>query len=162
MIGMMELCILSIVLIVIVLFLLIILAIQKIKGGELPEGDVNLLIPQFAFHMQYRGWRPKVDPIRGKITVEKDSLIATDIYFQQQPDGRIDILHGVNAGVIGWVLVIVLVLTTSLGGLIFAIILHVLSRKFAKEEVIPLIMHYSMYPSQPHPPLYPVHSQKPL
>ncbi|MEE9152005.1 MAG: hypothetical protein V3U20_09270 [Thermoplasmata archaeon] len=143
---------------IIFLVILILLAVfisRKVKGGELPKGDVNQLLPNIDYMMRFRGWQTKVYPYKGKITVTKDSIIATDIHLIQQPDGRIDILHATNAGITGWVLIIILIFVVSIVGLILAIILHINSRKFAKEEVIPMIV-YHMYgpaPSQYPPPI---------
>lgn len=139
---------------IIVLIWLAIFLSRKIKEGELPEGDMNLLIPHIDHLMRIRGWETKVNPYAGKITVIKDSVIATDIHLRQQPNGRIDIRHASNAGTLGWVLLIVLLFIFIIAGLIFAVILHVYSRKFAREDVIPMIM---LYPYGPIPPPYPSH-----
>jgi hypothetical protein len=162
MLGIFELCILSIFLIIVFVIVLIFLAMRKIKGGEFQHGDVNIILSYLAFHLQNRGWTPKIDPIKGKITVEKDSIVATDIYFYAQPDGRIEIYHGVNAAAVGWILVIVFIFFAALVGLIVAVVLHVMSRNFAKKEVIPFIMKYGLAPPPTLYPQYPEYFQPPL
>jgi hypothetical protein len=151
MVNTLELCIISSIFIIVVLIALLVLASRKVKGGELPEENLNLLLSNLAFHMQNRTWQPKVDPYKGKITVAKDSFISTDIHFVQKSNGRIEMFHSPNAAVFGWVLVIVLIFVFSLAAIALAIILHVMSRNFAKNEVIPFIIHVNTY----YPPMHP-------
>ena len=150
-----ELCIISIVLIIAVVVVFAIMAMRKIKGGEFEHGDMNVLFTNLAFHLQARGWNPKIDPQKGKITVEKDSMVATDIFFRTEPGGKIGIYHGANAAAVGWVVVIILILATSLVGLIAAVVLHVMSRNFAKNEVIPFVLNYGMAPPSFQLPQFP-------
>jgi hypothetical protein len=61
----------------------------------------------------------------------------------------------------GWVLVIILIFMTSLGGVIAAVVLHVMSRNFAKNEVIPFILNYGMAPPPFQYPQYPGYFPQP-
>jgi len=141
----------SIVVVLIILIVMAVFASRKIKGCELPETDLIFLIPHIDFLLLSRGWRTNVYFYKGKITVSKDSIVATDIYIRKSTEGKIEILYGSNAGTAGWVLLIVLVLFIGFIAAVVAIILHVYSRKFAIEEIIPMIMYYSHQGMIQHP-----------
>ncbi|UCF07506.1 MAG: hypothetical protein JSW28_07610 [Thermoplasmata archaeon] len=146
-------CISFVIVVVVCLIILAYFAIRKVKGGELPQGQVNLLVPQLDYLFRYRGWKTKLDYQKGKITVSKDDMVAADIYLKPKPDGSIEILHATNAGTMGWLLVVAFLFVFSLIGALAGLILHIYSRKFAREEVIPMIMTYhgGRTPSYPAP-----------
>ncbi len=135
---------------IIIVVALIVFLSRKIKEAEIVGGDMSQILPHIDYMMRLRGWQTKVNPYKGKITVSKDSIIATDIFLRQLPDGRIEILHGANTGTIGWVLIIILIFFGFIIGVFVAIILHVFSRKFAKEDVIPTIISHP-YGAAPPP-----------
>jgi hypothetical protein len=143
---------------IIILVAIVYLLARKIKEAEIVGGDMSIILPHIDYLMRFRGWQTKVDPYKGKITVTKDSIISTDIYLIPQPDGRIEVLHGANTGVMGWVLIIILIFIGFFIGVIAALILHLYSRKFAKEEVIPTIVS-NPYGAAPPPHTIPFHSQ---
>ncbi len=146
-----NVCLLTLVVMVGVLVALVFLAIRKIKVGEIPQSDLNQLMPHLDWAFRSRGWQTSWNPHSGKMTITKDSFVATDIYFRAGPNGNMEIKNGVNAGALGWALVILFVLFTyGIVGIILAIILHVMSRNFAKNDVVPLIMYV-----QSNPPVYP-------
>ena len=146
-----NVCLLIIVVMVGALIALIYVAVRKVKVGEISQVDLNQLMPHLDYAFRMRGWQSSWNPNSGKMTVTKDSLVAADMYFRQGPNGSTEILSGVNAGIIGWVLVIVFVLVSGgLIGIVLAIVLHVMSRNFAKNEIVPIIMHVHSYP-----PVYP-------
>jgi ABC-type phosphate/phosphonate transport system permease subunit len=153
-----NLCLLFIVAIIAILIALVYMALRKIKLGSLSQGNVQQLMPQMA-----RGWQTNWVPHKGKMTVVKDSFVATDIYLKNDVHGNMEILNGANAGTIGWVLVVILILFGGgFIGIILAIVLHVMSRNFAKKEIVPMIsyIHTNPVPIPPYP-AYPQYYPEP-
>jgi len=85
-----------------------------------------------------RGWQATVHPQAGKVSITKDSLIGTDMYFVQRHDGKIAMLYTRAAGALGWVRVILL-MGTIFGSLLVGWYLHIASGRFAREEIVPMI-----------------------
>jgi hypothetical protein len=152
-----NMCFLILVVMVGILVALVYVAVRKVKVGEISEVDRNVLMPHLNYAFRIRGWQPKWDPNSGKMTVTRDSLVASDIYFRRNQNGNTDMLSGVNAGTIGWVLVIIFVLFTyGIVGIILAIVLHIMSRNFAQNDLVPLILYVHS-----NPPVYPQYQQSP-
>jgi hypothetical protein len=118
------------------------LAFRTIRCGELPPMNRKQLIWNVDNIMRSRRWNSAADYSKGKITVSRDSLVAADVYFKKLPSGNIEVRTGVNAGTLGWILTILFVFMTVIGGLIMGLALHFMSRGFAKKVVVPLIFHY--------------------
>jgi len=113
---------------------------RRVPAGYAGPAEINQFLYHFDWLMRSRGWQPSVHQGQGKINVTKDSIVAADFHFQPLPDGRIWVHHGASAGTLGWVLLILLTLTTIVGGVVVAIALHYSSRRFAQNDVIPLII----------------------
>lgn len=114
------------------------LSVRKNPCGELPPMDMNYLFYNIQMQGRMRGWSVSVSPYGGKVEITKGSLVGTEMYFVQKPDGRISMFYTASSGALGWVLVILLI-GTLLGSLIVGIWLHIASGKFTREEVIPVI-----------------------
>ena len=100
--------------------------------------DMNQLYYNIDMQSKMRGWSTSINLYSGKVTITKDSLIGTEMFFAQLPDGRILMSYTPSSGAIGWILVILLI-GTVFGSLAIGIWLHVASGKFTREEVIPMI-----------------------
>jgi hypothetical protein len=155
-------CISSIIIIIVLYIVIGYFASRKLIGGELPDGNIPQILGQIDYHARIRGWDSKMYPDREKVTITKDLLIGTSIYLKRRLDGMIEILHTPYTGPIGWILfgaVFLFMLFCGILGfvaIIGAVILHVMSRNFATQEVIPMIMyaHHSPQPLYPMPPSY--------
>jgi hypothetical protein len=146
-----NMCLLILVVMVGALVALVYVAVRKVKVGEISQADVNQLMPNLDYAFRMRGWQSKWNANNGKMTVTKDSLVASDIYFRVGASGNTEILSGVNAGTIGWVLVIVFMfISGGLIGIVLAIVLHIMSRNFAQNDLVPVIMYVHS-----NPPVYP-------
>jgi hypothetical protein len=120
------------------------LAARTIRAGELPPMDKNQLMWNVENLMRSRRWNTQAVYSKGKITVSKDPFVAANIYFKKLPSGKIEVRTGVNAGTWGWVMVVLFM--AAFGGIVLALILHFMSRGFAKKEVIPRIFdHHKTY-----------------
>jgi uncharacterized ion transporter superfamily protein YfcC len=151
-------CFLILVVMIGALIALVYVAVRKVKVGEISQADMNQLMPHLDYAFRMRGWQSKWNPNSGKMTVTKDSLVASDIYFRRGPNGKTEILSGVNAGAIGWVLVIVFMFVSGgLIGIVLAIVLHVMSRNFSQNDLVPVIMYVHS-----NPPVYPQYQQPPI
>jgi hypothetical protein len=149
----------SIVIIIIAVYIIVgFFASRKLIGGELPAGNIPELLGKIDYQMRMRGWDSKMYPDKEKITISKDFLIGTSLYLRRRPDNMIEILHTPYTGPIGWILFAAVFLFMFFCGIlgvfaiIGAIVLHVMSRNFATQEVIPMIVHGYHSP----PPLYPM------
>ena len=149
----------SIAIIIITIFIAVgALASRKLIGGELPSGNIAQMLGQIDYQMRMRGWETKVYPDKGKITISKDALIGTSIHLRRRSDNMIEILHSPYTSLVGWALFAAVFLFMIFCGilgiiaLIGAVVLHVLSRNFATQEVIPMIMYSYHGP----PPIYPM------
>jgi hypothetical protein len=116
------------------------MAFRTIRWGELPSMNRKRLI--WNVENLLRSWRWNTQAIysKGKITVSRDPFVAANVYFKKLPSGKIEVRTGVNAGTWGWVLVILFAATGV--GIVLALVLHFMSRGFAKKEVIPRILDY--------------------
>ena len=149
----------SISIIIITIFIAVgALASRKLIGGELPSGNIAQMLGQIDYQMRMRGWETRVYPDKEKITITKDLLIGTSIHLRRRPDSMIEVLHTPYTGPVGWIVFAAVFLFMFFCGvlgvfaIIGAVVLHVLSRNFATNEVIPMIMFSYHGP----PPLYPM------
>jgi hypothetical protein len=133
-------CVTGIILFMIAMGVIVVLVSRKLPAGYVGPAEINQFLFHFDMLMRARGWQTTVHQGQGKINVTKDSVVAADFYFQPLPDGRIWVHHGASAGTVGWVLMILLLLTTIFGAVVVAVVLHYSSRKFAQDEVIPMII----------------------
>jgi hypothetical protein len=117
---------------------LIYLSVKRNACGELPPMDMNYLYYNLQMQGQARGWSVNITPMSNKVHISKGSLVGTEMYFIQRPDGRISMFYVADTGPLGWVIVIVM-LGTLLGAFIIAVWLHIESGKFTRNEVIPAI-----------------------
>jgi hypothetical protein len=116
----------------------IILSVRKNPCGELPPMNMNQLYYNIDMQSRMRGWSTSINPYSGKVSITKGSLVGTEMFFVQLPDGKILMSYTPSSGALGWVLVIVLI-GTVVGSLAIGIWLHVASGKFTREEVVPMI-----------------------
>ena len=121
-----------------VFIIIIYLSVRKVPCGELPPMDLRYLYYNIEMQSRMKGWHAVVEPYGNKVTITKGSLVGTEMFFAQRPDGRISVYYTASSGVLGWVMVIVL-LGTVFGSLVVGIWLHIASGKFTKEEVMPMI-----------------------
>jgi hypothetical protein len=131
---------LAILLVILFIVILIAALCAGKKIGELEGGDVEKHLQQVDHLMRSRGWTTNLSARKGKMKIKKDSLVAAIIRLKQNKKGTIDLIYSPSTTVLGWILVL------FLGGigLIIAIILHVMSSSFARNEVLPMIRYYPL------------------
>lgn len=142
-------CVLTTALGVVVLGVLVYLCMRKIRVADLPPQDIGALSEQIVYLMRTRGYIATLEK-EGRIDVEKGSWVATILFLRQLPDGRIEILYRAATTLVSWVVLLVLLFTVQIAGLVVAIVLHIMSKNFTIEEVIPDIVRFCSQP-QPQP-----------
>ena len=130
-----EYCPMGLVIVGILFIVFIIyISVRKIEITTLPPMDLEFAFQETLYLMRKHRWETVPHLKKYKLKVDKSSMVATDIYLKQNPDGTINVLSGVNAGDTGWAIVI---FTFQLiGGIFLMIYLHVKSRQFAKDALV--------------------------
>lgn len=124
------------------LVLIIYICVKKVESLIIPGKDVTGFMYRFQRLAYQRGWLVFPNPAGRRMRVIKEGLVGANLFFRPMKSGKIVVLSGVTTSDLGWVLIIFL---NVIGGLILGIYLHVASRKFVKNEVVPLMIQYSEY-----------------
>lgn len=132
-------CISGFILAIVFFVVVVVVSVRKVPCGVLPPMDMQQLFYNIDVQSRMRGWQATVTPHEGRVAITKDSIVATNMFFVQRHDGRIAMFYSPAGGAIGWVLVIIL-MGTIFGSLLVGWYLHMASGKFAREEVVPMII----------------------
>ena len=139
-----ELC-LMVGLIIFVGFLLLVYFMNRKKFLTiLPHDNPIILLEKMDFLFRSNGWETKMNSSAQVIKVSKSTIVASDILIREDHKGNLEAVSGSTTTDIGWFIVIgLLFITSGVGFLIFIIIIHVLSRNFANDEIEPLLENYT-------------------
>jgi hypothetical protein len=141
-----ECLIIFIILFIAIVTVIIFVVERKILLAIIPPVDINYALQQIDYHMRMHRWQTSMDYSRHRIKVSRSSLVASDIILRHREDSSIEVLGGSNAGDVGWILVIICALITGGVGLVLALVLHYLSRKFAKVDILS-VLYYNFTPT---------------
>ena len=131
-------CLIATLIIIAIFIVLIRVFSEKLEVCQLPKIDLPRYMRYWEGHMRKKGWKTKVDMRYGKLTVSK-TFVEAHLYFDQVMDGTYILSYEPSATTITWVgIIIVSFIFYPLGGLL-AIWSHVQSKKFAYDEIIPMV-----------------------
>jgi hypothetical protein len=139
-----ELCFIVGLIVFVGFLLLIYFMNQKKFLVILPHDNPIILLEKMDFLFRSHGLQTKMNSQAQVIKVSKSTIVAADIFIKEDQNGNIEAVSGSTTTDIGWYIVIgLLFLTSGIGFLIFIIIIHVLSRNFAKDEIKPLLENHT-------------------